>query len=311
MAMKQSKVILNCAVTGSVHVPSMSEYLPITPEEIYTDSLKAAEAGATTIHLHVRDPETGKPSSDMGLFREVCSAIHNNSDVIQCTTTGGGIGMTPEERVSVVRELKPELASMNIGSMNYGAFLAAESVKQFKYDWEKPFLESTKEWIYSNTFSSMELFLKTMKDCGTKPELECFDLGGIYTAAYLADQGLLDKPFYFQFVLGILGGIQPSIENMLHMKKTADQLFGEDYTWSVLPVGRYEFPYCTVAAVMGGNVRVGMEDNLFLKKGVPLTSNAQAVEKIRRIIEDLGMEIANPDDGRKILGLKGKKNTLI
>ena len=311
MAMKQAKVIINCAVTGSVHVPSMSEYLPITPEQIAAEAIEAAAAGATTVHLHVRDPKTGQPSSDMGLFREVCAAIHDRCDVIQCTTTGGGVGMTPEERVNVVRVLEPELASMNIGSMNYGSFLAVGAVKTFKNAWEKPFLESTRDWIYANTFNSMEIFLKTMQDRGTKPELEIYDTSGLYTVNYLAGLGLIRKPYYFQFVLGVLGGIGASIENLLHLKKTADHLFGDDYTWSVLPVGRFQFPYCTMAAVMGGNVRVGMEDNLYLRKGVPLTSNAQAVEKIRRIVEDLGMEIANPAEGREILGLKGRENTLI
>ena len=311
MATKQNKVIINCAVTGSVHVPTMSEYLPITPQEISTDALRAAEAGATTVHLHVRDPQNGKPITDMGLFREVCGEVHRNSDVVQCTTTGGGAGMTAEERVLVVRELEPELASMNIGSMNYGSFPIAEQIETFKYDWERPFLEGTRDWVYSNTFKSMETYLNIMKECGTRPELECYDTSGLYMASFLADRGLIEKPFYFQFVLGVLGGIGASVENMIHLKHTADGLFGGDYVWSVLPVGRFEFPYCTVAAVLGGNVRVGMEDNLFLKKGVPLTSNAQAVEKIRLLLETLGMEIASPDEGRQILKLKGKQKTKI
>ncbi len=309
MAAKQSKVIINCAVTGSVHIPTMSDYLPITPQEIAESALKAAEAGATTVHLHARDPQNGKPVSDMGIFREICTEIHSSSDVVQCTTTGGGAGMSLDERVRVIKEFEPELASMNIGSMNYGSFRITESIEKYKYDWEKPFLESTKDWVYTNTFASMEAYLKTMGDCGTKPELEVYDIGGLYMAAYLLEKGFLRAPLYFQFVMGVLGGIGASVEHMMHLKHTADSLFGQDFVWSVLPVGRYEFPFCTVASVLGGNVRVGMEDNLYLKKGVPLKSNEEAVKKIKLLLETLGMEIASPDEGREILNLKGKENT--
>ncbi len=311
MAMTQSKTVINCAVTGSIHTPTMSEYLPITPQQIAREGLRAAAAGAGTVHLHVRNPETGQPSPDLGLFREICTEIHHNSDVVQCTTTGGGLGMTPEERVAVVRELEPELASMNMGSMNYGTFLLADKYKEFKFDWERQYLAQTKDWIYSNTFHSMEIFFKTMLDCGTKPELECYDIGHLYTVAFMADQGLIEKPYYFQFILGILGGIGPGVENLLHMKQTADRLFGQDYVWSVLPVGRFQFPMGSVAAVLGGNVRVGMEDNLFISKGKLLTSNEEAVKKIRHLIEELGQEIATPDEARQILKLKGRANTKI
>jgi uncharacterized protein (DUF849 family) len=229
--------------------------------------------------------------------------------VIQCVTTGGGIGMTPEERVRVVSELEPELASMNMGSFNFGLFPLLERYKEFKYDWEPKYLEGTRDYIFSNTFKSMEVFLKTFKEKGTKPELECYDVGHIYNVAHMADRDYLEKPFFLQLIMGILGAIQPSIENLIHMKHTADSLFGKDYVWSVLPVGRHQFSFGTVAAVMGGNVRVGMEDNLYISKGKKVQSNEESVRKIRRVIEELGIEVGDSEEVRKILRLKGKKAT--
>lgn len=309
MAMPQEKVFINCAVTGSIHIPTMTEYLPITPKQIADDAVKAAEAGAATVHLHARDPQTGQPSSDLALFKEFCTEIHRRSDVVICITTGGGLGMTPEERVKGVAQFEPELASMNMGSFNFALFPLLERYSQFKFEWEPQYLEMTRDFVFMNTFKSMEIFLKTFRDHGTRPELECYDVAHIYNAAFMADKGLIEKPFYLQLIMGILGAIQVSVENLVHMKNTADKLFGNDYVWSVLPVGRHQFTIGTVAAAMGGNVRVGMEDNLFLGKGEMVKSNKESVEKIRRILEELSMEVATPDEVRTILGLKGKDKT--
>jgi uncharacterized protein (DUF849 family) len=309
MAMKQGKVFINCAVTGSIHIPTMSEYLPITPEQIAGDAVKAAEAGAGTVHVHARDPQTGRPTSDLGVFKEILGRIKRSSDVVVCPTTGGGLGMTPEERVRVVSEMEPELASMNMGSFNFGLFPLLERYSKFKFDWEPGYLEMTRDFVFMNTFKSMEVFFKTFRDHGTKPEMECYDVGHIYNVAFMADRGFIEKPFFLQLIMGILGSIQPSVENLVHMKHTADSLFGEDYVWSVLPVGRHQFSLGIVAAVMGGNVRVGMEDNLYLGKGMKVKSNQESVQKIRRMMEELSLEIATPEEVRKMLNLKGKEKT--
>jgi uncharacterized protein (DUF849 family) len=307
--MTQRKIIINCAVTGAIHIPTQSPYLPISPQQIIDEAVKAANAGAGTIHVHVRNPENGQPTSDLGLFKQVLSEIQKKSDVVLCPTTGGGLGMTPEERLQVVAKLKPELASCNMGSFNYGLFPLLDRFETFKFDWERKYLEMTRDFIFSNTFHSLEVFMKTFKDSGTRPEMECYDVGHLYNIAYMAERGFIEKPFFLQFVMGILGGIQPSVDNLVHMKNTADRLFGKDYLWSVLAVGQYQFSYGMVAAVMGGNVRVGMEDNLYLSKGKLLKSNKESVLKIRRMIEDLSMEIALPDEVRQMLKLKGKDQT--
>jgi uncharacterized protein (DUF849 family) len=309
MAMMQKKSFINCAITGSIHIPTMSDHLPITPQQIADEAVKAANAGAATAHLHARNPQTGQPSSDIGLFKEFCSETKRRSDVILCPTTGGGLGMTPEERVRVVAELEPELASCNMGSFNFGLFPLLERYSKFKHDWEPKYLEMTRDFIFANTFKSLEIFLKTFRDHGTKPEMECYDMGHIYNVAHMADRGFLEKPFFLQLIMGILGAIQPSVENLLHMKHTADSLFGEDYVWSVLPVGRFQFSLGTVAAVMGGNVRVGMEDNLYIGKGKMMKSNEEAVQKIRRMMEELSLEVASPGEVRQLLKLKGKEKT--
>ncbi|MCG7853587.1 MAG: 3-keto-5-aminohexanoate cleavage protein [Methanosarcinaceae archaeon] len=309
MAMRQDKIIINCAITGSIHIPTQSDYLPITPKQIASEAVRAAEAGAGTVHLHVRDPKTGKPNSDIGLFREIGAKIHKRSTVVQCLTTGGPMGASPEERVKVVSELEPELASMNMGSFNFALFHLSDRFPKFKHDWERPYLEMTKDYIFKNTFESMEIFLKTMRDHGTKPELECYDVGQLYNAAFMADKGYLDTPLYLQMIFGILGAIQPSVENLVHMKNTADKLFGNDYCWSALPVGRHQFSLGAVAAVMGGNVRVGLEDNLYLRKGTLLASNEEAVSKIRTLLDELSIEIADHSETRQLLKLKGKENT--
>jgi uncharacterized protein (DUF849 family) len=308
--MKQGKVIINCAVTGSINIPSQSEYLPITPQEIAEDSMRAANAGAATVHLHVRDPETGEPTMDLGLFREVCQEVHNKSDVVICITTGGSPTMTPEERMLGVKKFKPELASINMGSINFGLFPLMDKIKEYKWSWEKNYLERSKDFVFKNTFYDQDRILKIMEDNGTKPELECYDIAHLYNTAYWMDKGILNPPLWMQFIFGIMGGIQPSVDNLVFMKNTADKLFGEDYVWSVLPAGRHQFSLGTVAAVMGGNIRVGMEDNLYLTKGKLLTSNEEAVLKIRRIVEqELGMQVTTSRETRQILKLKGKKNT--
>ncbi len=306
------KVILTCAVTGSVNTPTMSPYLPITPEQIADDAVKAAEDGASVVHIHVRNPENGMPSPDLGLFGQVLKSIKGRSDVVICTTTGGGLGMTVEERLAVVPEFKPEMASFNMGSMNFSIppdviTGAAEKagLKEPRFPWEMKYAEMSMDNVFKNTFKDLGYICKTMKEHGTKPELECYDVGQIYNSGFIVRQGLLDLPAHVQFVMGIVGGIQPTTEDLTHMKYTADRVFGGKYTWSVIGAGRSEFPMGAVATVMGGHVRVGLEDNLYLSKGVLAKSNAELVEKMKRIIEDLGRNVATPDEARKMLGLKG------
>jgi uncharacterized protein (DUF849 family) len=303
------KVILSCAVTGSIHVPSMSPYLPITPAQISQEAIDACEAGAGSVHLHARNPKTGEPTMDLDLFQEFCQEVQRKSDVVICITTGGAPTMTPEERMVAVRKFKPELASINMGSFNFGLFPIMEKIKEYKFDWEEKYLERSKDNIFKNTFYDQERIFKIMKDNGTKPELECYDVGHLYNTAYWVDKGAIDSPIWLQLIMGIMGAIQPSVENLLFMKNTAEKLFGKDCVWSVLPSGRHEFNLCTVGAVMGGNVRVGMEDNLYLGKGVLAKNNAEMVKKMARILKELDFELATPKETRAILKLKGKEHT--
>jgi uncharacterized protein (DUF849 family) len=300
------KVIINCAVTGAIHVPSLSPYLPITPAQIAAEAVAAAEAGAATVHLHARDPQNGRPDMEPELFRAFCRQIHEQSDTVICITTGGAPTMTPEERMVAVHALKPELASINMGSINFGLYPMMARIKEYKYDWEKPYLESSRDLVFKNTFYDQERILKIMDDCGTKPELECYDVGHLYNTAHWADLGVIQPPFWIQLILGIHGAIQPSVENLVFMKNTADKLFGDDYIFSVLAVGRHELNLGTVGVVMGGCVRVGLEDNLYVSKGELAKSNADLVAKMRRIITELSFDIADPAEARKMLGLKGK-----
>jgi uncharacterized protein (DUF849 family) len=300
------KVIINCAVTGAIHVPSLSPYLPITPAQIAAEAVAAAEAGAATVHLHARDPQNGRPDMEPELFRAFCRQIHEQSDTVICITTGGAPTMTPEERMVAVHALKPELASINMGSINFGLYPMMARIKDYKYDWEKPYLESSRDLVFKNTFYDQERILKIMDDCGTKPELECYDVGHLYNTAHWADLGVIQPPFWIQLILGIHGAIQPSVENLVFMKNTADKLFGDDYIFSVLAVGRHELNLGTVGVVMGGCVRVGLEDNLYVSKGELAKSNADLVAKMRRIITELSFDIADPAEARKMLGLKGK-----
>jgi len=304
-----NKVIINCAVTGSIHIPSMTPYLPITPEQIAREAISAAKVGASTVHLHARDPKTGEPTMDLDLFQNFCREITQKSDVIICITTGGAPTMTPEERMVAVKGFKPELASINMGSINFGLFHLIDKIKEYKWSWEKDYLERSKDNVFKNTFYDQERILKIMRDNGTKPELECYDIAHLYNTAYWADKGIIDPPFWLQFIFGILGGIQPSVENLVFMKNTADKLFGSDYIWSALPAGHHEFYLCTVAAIMGGNVRVGLEDSIYLGKGALARSNAEMVGKMVRILRELDMAPTSPGETRELLKLKGKEAT--
>jgi uncharacterized protein (DUF849 family) len=307
----ERKIIITCAITGSVHSPTMSPYLPITPDQIADEAIKAAEAGAAIVHIHVRDPTDGRPSSDLNLYRQVLTKIKEKSDVVVCVTTGGGMGMTAEERVAVVPEFEPEMCSLNMGSMNFALYHLLKVIPEnmWKYPWEKLYAEISEDFVFKNTFKDVKVFVQTMYKYGTKPECECYDVSHIWNTYYLMQEGVIKAPVHIQFVLGIRGGIGATPESLIYMKQVADSLFGPgNYTWSVAAAGRWQFPLCTLAAMMGGHVRVGLEDNLFLKKGVLAKSNAELVEKMVRIIEDVvgWREVATPDDARRILGLKGK-----
>jgi uncharacterized protein (DUF849 family) len=309
MAAKREKVIITCAVTGSVHTPSMSPYLPITPDEIARDSIAAAEAGASVLHLHARDPKDGRPTPDPGVFMQFLPRIKQNCDAVVNITTGGGHGMTIEERTAAAMAAKPELASFNMGSMNFGLFPALEKMKEFKHPWERAHLENTRDFIFRNTFKDMERLLKELGEgCGTRFEFECYDIGHLYNLAHFVDRGMVRPPFFVQTIFGILGGIGADHENLVHMKRIADKLFGEDYHWSVLAAGRHQMSFVTQSAIMGGHVRVGLEDSLYLGKGELAKSNAEQVAKIRRIVEELSLSVASSTEARAMLKLKGGDN---
>jgi uncharacterized protein (DUF849 family) len=301
------KVVITAAITGAVHTPSMSPYLPITPEEIADEAVKAAEAGAAIVHIHVRDPSTGKPTSDLELFRTVLTEIKRRSEVIINTTTGGGFGMTAEERLAVVPAFRPEMASFNMGSMNFGIYPYLSKPRAWKYSWEEPYIRATRDYIFRNTFADMEVFCQTMRENGTKPELECYDVSHIYNANRLLAEGRLDGPVHMQFVLGITGGIGASLEDLLVMKQTADRLLGAgQYTWSVAAAGRHQFGSCLAAARIGGHVRVGLEDNLYMSRGAFARTNAEQVSKIRTMVQETtGREPATAGEVRAGLRLKG------
>jgi uncharacterized protein (DUF849 family) len=298
------KVIITAAVTGAVHVPSMTPYLPITPEQIINDAVKAWEAGASVVHIHARNPQTGRPTSDLSLMGEIVSGIKQRSDVIICITTGGAIGMTLEERLIAIPAFHPELASCNAGSVNFVLAPAAAKIQNPQFDWEIPFLEATNDLVFANTFKGLEYYIKTMNEYGTLPEFEVYDVGMINNIAYFVKKGIVRKPVYLQFVMGVLGGIPASVENLVYLVKTAREQLGE-FTWSCAAAGKYQFPLTTAALTMGGNVRVGLEDNIYIKPGVLAKSSSEQVALIRNIAESLGKEIATPKDARTILGLKG------
>jgi uncharacterized protein (DUF849 family) len=299
------KAIITCAVTGSIHTPSMSPHLPITAEEIADAAIGAAEAGAAIIHLHARNPEDGRPDQRPEAFLPFLKVIKQRSNCVVNITTGGAATMTIEERARPAAVFKPEVASLNMGSMNFGLYPMLERFKTFKHDWEKGYLEGSRERIFKNTFQDIEYILTTCAENGTRFEIECYDIGHLYTLAHFADRGIVKPPFFVQSVFGILGGIGPHPEDVAHMRRTADRLFGRDYHWSVLGAGRNQMPIVAIAAAMGGNVRVGLEDSLWIGPGALARSNAEQVRKARHIIEGLGVEIATPDEARQMLSLKG------
>ncbi|MCC7099458.1 MAG: 3-keto-5-aminohexanoate cleavage protein [Rubrivivax sp.] len=309
MAKRADKVIITCAVTGAIHTPTMSEYLPLTPAQIAGQAIDAAKAGAAILHLHARNPEDGRPSADPDVFAEFLGPIKAATDAVINITSGGSTKMTLAERLAPPLRFKPEMASLNMGSMNFSIHPAAAKIKNWKYDWEQAYVEGTEDIIFRNTFRDIRHILKDLGEgCGTRFEFECYDVGHLYNLAHFVDAGLVKPPFFIQTIFGILGGIGPDPQNVTFMRDTANRLFGDSYRWSVLAAGRHQMPLLTHAAVMGANVRVGLEDSLYLGRGQMATSNAAQVQKIRRILEELGLEIATPDEARAMLALKGGAN---
>ncbi|MCX5874124.1 MAG: 3-keto-5-aminohexanoate cleavage protein [Deltaproteobacteria bacterium] len=299
-----NKRIITAAITGSIHTPTMSQHLPVTPDQIVDETVRAYEAGAAVAHIHARNPETGMPSADVNLYREIVTKIKSKCNIILCITTGGGVGMTVEERVAAIPQLKPELASFNFGSLNFALFSVLDTLKEFKFAWEHDYLAMTEDFILPNTFKTMARFGQVFQENLTLPELEVYDVGMLNNIAFMLERGHIKKPIYMQFVMGILGGIPAGPDNLIFMYNTARALIG-DFNWSVCAAGRHQFNMCTLSLVIGGNARVGLEDNLYLEKGVKAKSNAQQVEKIVRIARELGLEPATPDEARQMLGLKG------
>lgn len=302
---KNRKVIITCAVTGAIHTPSMSPYLPVTADEIIDAAVGAAEAGAALVHVHARDPVTGRPDQSPQAFEPFLKVIKQRSDCVINITTGGAPTMGVEERLQPCAFFKPEVASLNMGSMNFGLYPMLNRFKEFKHDWELPYLEGSKDRIFKNTFQDIENILTTCAENNTRFEIECYDIGHLYTLAHFVDRGLVKPPFFVQSVFGILGGIGPHPEDVIHMKRTADRLFGDQYEWSVLGAGRHQLPIAAMAVSMGGNLRVGLEDSLWLGPGQFAKSNADQVRAARQIIEGLGLEVATPADARAALQLKG------
>jgi len=301
------KVIISCAVTGSAHVPSMSEYLPITPAEIRAQALEAAQAGAAILHLHARDPSDGRPTPKPEVFREFVPDIARETDAVINISTGGSTRMSLDERLAYARFARPEMCSLNMGSMNFSLHPIAEKMTSWRFNWEKEYVEGMEDMIFRNTFRDIKNILTEFRDHGTRFEFECYDVGHLYNLAHFVDAGLIKPPFFIQSVFGILGGIGADPENLSVMRAAADRLFGrENYHFSILGAGRHQMPLVTMGAILGGNVRVGLEDSVYLSKGVKAKSNAEQVRKIRRILEELSFEIASPAEARQMLGLKGK-----
>ena len=298
------KVIITAAITGSIHTPSMSPYLPITPEQIAEEAIKVYDAGGAVAHVHVRDPKTGIPNADQDAYREIAMGVKKRCDLILCFTTGGRLGEPVEKRLKVVSSLKPELSSLNAGSLNFALFHVVDKIKDWKFPWEKEYLEGTEDFIFPNTFKTMRQYLSVIGQNGTKPEFEIYDVGMINNVAFLIEAGYVKKPIYLQFVLGILGGIAATPQNLTFLVESAKNAIG-DFEFSVCAAGRMQFPLCTQSLILGGHARVGLEDNLYLDKGVMAKSNAEQVAKIIRIARELGLEPATPNEARKILNLKG------
>ena len=306
MASGNDKVIITCAVTGSIHTPTMSPHLPLTPEEIATDAIAAAAAGAAILHLHARDPADGRPTPDPGVFMRFLPRIKQATDAVVNITTGGSATMTLDERLSAPIRASPEMCSLNLGSMNFGLYPMLARYDRWRFDWEPQYLENTRDMIFKNTFADIERIHRDLGEgCGARFEYECYDVGHLYTLAHFVDRGIARPPLFVQFVLGILGGIGADTDNLTHMKRTADKLFGDRYRFSVLAAGRHQMGLATIGALMGGNVRVGLEDSLYLEKGRLATSNAEQVERIRSLLEGLSLQVATPADARAALDLKG------
>lgn len=300
------KVIITCAVTGAIHTPSMSPYLPVTPRQIEEAALGAADAGAAIVHLHARDPVTGRPTQDPAVFREFLPRIRERSNVVVNITTGGSPTMAVNERLQPALQFAPEVASLNMGSMNFGLYEMLDRYKEFKHDWEQPYLKNSDDLIFRNTFKDIAYILDSCSANGTRFEIECYDTAHLYTAAHFVDRGLIKAPFLIQSVFGLRGGVGPHPEDVMHMRRTADRLFGTDYLWSVLGAGRNQIPIATMAAAMGGNVRVGLEDSLWDGPGNLAQTNAAQVKRIRTVLEALSLEPATPDEARQMLDLKGR-----
>lgn len=303
--MPSRKIIITCAVTGAIHTPSMSPFLPVTPDEIAEGAIAAAEAGATILHLHARDPQDGRPTQEPEAFRAFLPRIKQATDAVINITTGGSPRMTVDERIRPALELKPEVASLNMGTMNFGLFPMLNRFKEFKHDWERPYLENSTSLIFRNTFEDIERILSACGANGTRFEFECYDTSHLYNLKYFHDRGIVKGPLFIQTVFGLMGGIGAHPDDVMHMKRTADRLFGDQYRWSVLGAGKNQLPIAAMAAAMGGNVRVGLEDSLWAGPGKLAETNAQQVRLVRQIIEGLGLEVATPDEAREILALKG------
>ena len=299
-------VIITCAVTGGIHTPTMSQYLPITPDEIVADALGAVEEGASILHLHARNPQDGRPDQTVEAFMRFLPRLKQSTDAVINITSGGSPHMKLEERVLPAAKLKPEVASLNMGSMNFGLFPLLAKYPEFKFEWERQHLEATRDVVFRNTFKDIEYILETCGENGTRFEFECYDISHLYNLAHFAERGLVKPPFFVQSVFGLLGGIGPHPEDVMHMKRTADRLFGKDYRWSVLGAGRNQLPIAAMAAAMGGNVRVGLEDNVYYRRGELAESNAQLVERAVRIARELERRPATPAEARAILGLRGR-----
>jgi uncharacterized protein (DUF849 family) len=298
------KRIITAAITGAIHTPGMSDHVPVTPDEITDEAVRAYEAGAAVAHIHARNPETGQPSSDINLFREIAAKIKSRCNMVVCITSGGSLTMSIEERLRIIPTLKPELASLNCGSLNFALHPLLYKYKNFKFEWEREYLTGTEDLIFPNTFKSLREFSKAFDENNVQPELEIYDTGMINNVAFMLGNGQLKKPVYIQFVMGILGGIPATANNLIHLRNTARESIG-DFVWSVCAAGRHQFNMCSLSLLLGGNARVGLEDNLYLEKNVIAKSNGAQVEKIVRIARELGIEPATPDEARKILCLKG------
>lgn len=299
------KVIITCAVTGAIHTPSMSPHLPVTPDEVAASAVGAAQAGAAVVHLHARDPKDGRPTQDPAAFAQFLPAIKSQTNAVINITTGGSPHMTVAERLRPAHHYKPELASLNMGSMNFGLYPMLERQKEFKHDWERAHLENSRDLVFKNTFADIEYVLTSCSANGTRFEFECYDISHLYNLAHFVDRKLATPPFFVQSVFGLLGGIGAHPEDLMHMKRTADRLFGNDFVWSILGAGRNQIPMATLGAAQGSNVRVGLEDSLWIGPGQLADSNAAQVRKIRQVLEGLSLQIATPDEARQMLALKG------